>query len=134
MTYATNTGGGGDPGSAVSVSNFPATQPVSGSVAATQSGTWNVGTLTGITNPVAVTGAFYQATQPVSAAVLPLPSNAAQETSGNLDTLVAMGKLSAELITIHKQQLGMLRAIYLQLANISGIGSAPDDINDATLQ
>ena len=32
---------------AVSVSNFPATQPVSGTVAATQSGTWNVGLSTG---------------------------------------------------------------------------------------
>lgn len=31
------------------------TQPVSGTVAATQSGTWNIGTLTTITNPVAVT-------------------------------------------------------------------------------
>lgn len=31
------------PLSSVSVSNFPATQPVSGTVAATQSGTWNVG-------------------------------------------------------------------------------------------
>jgi len=35
----------------------------------TQSGTWNIGTvttITGITNPVAVTGTFWQATQPVS--------------------------------------------------------------------
>lgn len=30
----------------VSVSNFPATQPVSGTVAATQSGTWNIGSIT----------------------------------------------------------------------------------------
>jgi hypothetical protein len=42
------------------VGNFPAIQPVS------QSGTWNIGTLTSITNPVAVTGTFFQATQPVS--------------------------------------------------------------------
>lgn len=48
---------------AVSVSNFPASQ--------------------------AVTGTFWQATQPISAASLPLPSNAAQETGGNLATLVA---------------------------------------------
>jgi len=46
----------------VSVSNFPATQ--------------------------AVTGTFFQATQPVSAAALPLPTNAAQEAGGNLATLV----------------------------------------------
>lgn len=36
------------------------------SVSAVQSGTWNIGTLTSITNPVAVTGTFFQATQPVS--------------------------------------------------------------------
>lgn len=58
----------------VAVNNFPATQPVSGTVtvaqataanlnatvtgtvAATQSGTWNVGTVSTITNPVTVTG------------------------------------------------------------------------------
>lgn len=34
--------------------------------AVTQSGTWNIGTLTSITNSVAVTGTFWQATQPVS--------------------------------------------------------------------
>jgi hypothetical protein len=40
-----------------------------------QSGTWNIGTvttlttLTGITNPVAVTGTFWQATQPVSGTI-----------------------------------------------------------------
>lgn len=37
---------------------------------------------------LAVTGSFYQATQPVSATALPLPSNAAQETGGNLATIV----------------------------------------------
>lgn len=36
------------------------------SIAAVQSGVWNIGTLTSITNPVAVTGTFFQATQPVS--------------------------------------------------------------------
>jgi len=85
-------------------------------VEAIQSGTWNVGTvttLTGITNPVAVTvtfwqatqpvsgpltdtqlratavpvsGTFWQATQPVSAASLPLPSGAA--TSANQATAI----------------------------------------------
>lgn len=46
-----------------------------------------VATVDTITNPVAVTGTFFQATQPVSAAALPLPSNAAQETGGNLATI-----------------------------------------------
>jgi len=42
---------------------------INASLAVTQSGTWNIGTvttLTGITNAVAVTGTFWQATQPVS--------------------------------------------------------------------
>ncbi len=50
----------------VSVSNFPATQPVSGSVSVSN----------------------FPATQPVSAATLPLPANASQETGGNLATIV----------------------------------------------
>jgi len=44
----------------IQVSNFPATQAV------TQSGVWNI---TSIANPVAVTGTFWQATQPVSGSV-----------------------------------------------------------------
>jgi hypothetical protein len=45
--------------------------PISGSgtFAVTQSGTWNIGTvttLTSITNPVAVTGTFFQSIQPIS--------------------------------------------------------------------
>ena len=50
-------------------------------VSAAQSGIWNIGTLTSITNPVAVTGTFWQATQPISAASLPLPTGAATETT-----------------------------------------------------
>ncbi|MDR4470419.1 MAG: hypothetical protein MRJ68_19335 [Nitrospira sp.] len=42
---------------------------VDGTVAVTQSGTWNLNALTSITNPVAVTGTFWQATQPVSGTV-----------------------------------------------------------------
>ncbi len=38
----------------VAVSNFPATQPVSGTVAATQSGTWNIGTVTTVTGVTTV--------------------------------------------------------------------------------
>lgn len=47
------------------VDNFPATQPVSGTVAVSN----------------------FPATQPVSAVALPLPANAAQETGGNLATI-----------------------------------------------
>lgn len=61
-------------GGSVAVSNFPATQPVSF--------TW-----AGLTDAqlrataVPVSGTFWQATQPVSAAALPLPSGAATETT-----------------------------------------------------
>jgi hypothetical protein len=50
-------GGGGSSGGSVSVSNFPSTQPVSGTVAATQSGTWNTG-LTGTLPAFAQTPTF----------------------------------------------------------------------------
>jgi len=40
-------------------------------------------------NTIPVSGSFFQATQPISAASLPLPANAAQETGGNLAALVA---------------------------------------------
>lgn len=62
---------------------------IDGTVAVTQSGTWNITTLTGITNPVAVTGTFWQATQPVSAASLPLPTGAA--TAANQDGIIKDG-------------------------------------------
>lgn len=55
----------------VAVSNFPA-----GFLAA-QSGSWTVG----VTGTVAVTGTFFQDTQPVSVASLPLPTNAATDRS-----------------------------------------------------
>lgn len=60
-------------------------------VEAIQSGTWNVGTvttLTGITNPVAVTGTFWQATQPVSIAAA---VTVAQATAANLNATVTDG-------------------------------------------
>ena len=76
------------------------TSPVSGTVTVTQGTGTNLhavvdsGTITAvtsITNPVAVTGTFYQATQPVSAASLPLPTGAATEAT--LSTL--NGKVTA---------------------------------------
>ena len=58
-----------DIGTGTAISAFTGAVTVSsGTVAATQSGTWNVGTVTTITNPVAVTGTFWQTTQPVSIA------------------------------------------------------------------
>lgn len=91
-------------GGAVSITNLPATQPISAVAlplpagAATESG--HLASIdTKLSGPVpvsgtvsvgnfpvsqAVTGAFFQATQPVSLAAAPLPSNAATETGGNL--------------------------------------------------
>jgi hypothetical protein len=96
----------------ISVSNFPATQPVSGTVAvsnpitgfatettagtlfkagqsigntvfgATQSGTWSVG-VNNFPSVYPVTGTFWQTTQPVSASSLPLPAGASTETTTN---------------------------------------------------
>lgn len=64
----------------VAVSNFPTTQPVSGSVSVS-----NFPATQPVSGTVAVSN--FPATQPVSAVSLPLPSNAAQETGGNLATL-----------------------------------------------
>lgn len=67
----------------VSVSNFPATQPVSGTVTANAGTNLNTSLLalesgghlasidTKLTSPLAVTGTFFQATQPVSSTQLP---------------------------------------------------------------
>ena len=55
----------------MSVSNFPATQPVSGPLTDAELRA----------TAVPVSGTFFQATQPVSAASLPLPTGAATETT-----------------------------------------------------
>ena len=98
----------------VAVSNFPATQSV------TQSGAWSVSftapqhviidssasiAVTGpLTDsqlraaPVPVSGTFYQATQPVSAASLPLPEGAAtgaKQDTGNVSLASIDGKIPA---------------------------------------
>ena len=54
------------------------------SVSAVQSGTWNIGTLTSITNPVAVTGTFWQAIQPVSGTVTANQGTSPWVVSGTL--------------------------------------------------
>lgn len=73
-------------GGTVSISNLPATQPVSGTVAISNfPGTQPVsGPLTDAqlrAADVPVSGTFWQATQPISAAALPLPAGAASETT-----------------------------------------------------
>lgn len=108
MTQPGGVGGGGDATAAnqvtgnASLASIDAklTDPLPISVASipthavTQSGTWNIGSVTTLpaitfASPQAVTGTFWQATQPISAAALPLPSNAAAETGGNLATIAA---------------------------------------------
>jgi hypothetical protein len=51
---------------------------------------------------IPVTGTFWQATQPISAASLPLPSNAAQETGGNLATLA--GAITSAIMQENNKQ------------------------------
>lgn len=71
---------------------YPATQPVSGTVGISGSvavtGTFFQATQpVSIANPVAVTGTFWQVTQPISAASLPLPTGAG--TAANQATAIA---------------------------------------------
>jgi hypothetical protein len=81
-------GGGGGEGGQVEVTNWPTSQAVTGSVNATCTGTVSV------SGSVAVTGTFWQNTQPVSLAACPLPTGAATSAAqgtgntslGNIDT------------------------------------------------
>lgn len=68
---------------------------------------------------VAVTGAFFQATQPVSAASLPLPAGAAQETGGNLATLA--GAITASVVQANTKQVNGVTT--LAGAGATGTGS-----------
>lgn len=136
----------------VSVSNFPATQPVSGTVTA------NIGTTNGLaldatvssTQPrdvtdrsarllghvtvdsaptTAVTGTFFQTTQPVSAAALPLPANAAQETGGNLATMTTLLYFQDKIIDLLERIAGILEAEHLvSVANSNMGGASTDDV------
>lgn len=83
----------------VEISNFPATQPVSGTVAVSN----------------------FPATQPISAVSLPLPANAAQETGGNLATIATAQGVSGTGITFPAGGsgiLGWLSGIYNRLAGV----------------
>jgi hypothetical protein len=73
--------------------------------AVTQSGTWNVTNAGTFAVQAAQSGSWsvsvsnFPATQPVSAASLPLPSNAAQEAGGNLATLA--GAVSSSKVNVN---------------------------------
>lgn len=85
-----------------------------------------------------VTGTFWQAIQPVSAASLPLPSGAAKESGGNLDTLVAsLGAIgdAAWGLSGNGDSIAILKKIALLLnagLSISGTVTANIDSTDAT--
>lgn len=86
-----------NPVNAVSINNFPTVQNISGSVAVTNPVdsvainnfpvSQNINGTVAISGSIPVTGTFWQPTQPISANSLPLPTNASQETGGNLDLI-----------------------------------------------
>jgi hypothetical protein len=99
-----------------SIANFPAIQPVS------QSGTWSVG-INNFPSTQAVTGTFFQATQPVSLASSPLPSNAAQETGGNLAT-IATNTTGASTSALQTTGNTSLATVATNTSNIPAKGTA----------
>ena len=74
-----------------------------------------------VTNSVAVTGTFYQTTQPVSAASLPLPTGAALETGGNLATTATNTGTIAGAVTSSVMQ-GNLKQVN-GIATLTGAGA-----------
>lgn len=79
----------------VGVNNFPATQPVSGTVAVSN----------------------FPASQPVSAITLPLPSNAAQETGGNLAVLTSLTRNDPQVLDVLNEILCQLKLLNINLAS-----------------
>lgn len=96
-------------GSSVSVSNFPAGFAIVG----------NVEVMNDAGNPLPVSGAFFQATQPVSAAALPLPAGASTEATlalvkaktDNLDVALSTRATEATLATVATTEAALLAAI-----------------------
>lgn len=86
----------------------------------TLTGVTTVATVTTITNPVAVT-----------VAALPLPANAAKETGGNLDSLVAtLGVTTAAAIRTDESGTvaSRLRALSVQLDSLIGVCKTTNDL------
>jgi hypothetical protein len=88
------------------VSNFPATQAVSGSVSVTN----------------------LPATQAISAASLPLPANAAQETGGNLATIATQTRNNAQLLDALNAILSQLKLLNLNFESNMGTTSHGLDV------
>lgn len=98
----------------VSVSNFPATQPVSGTVAATQSGTWNINNLSGTVS--LPTGAATETT--LSAASAKLPATLGQKAMAASLAVVLASDQSA--VSVSAAQSGTWN-----VTNVSGTVSLP---------
>lgn len=96
----------------VSVTNFPATQPVSGSVSVSNFPTTQ-----------AVTGTFFQATQPVSAADLPLPTGASTSALQTaLNNKTAAGLVVSEhdeIVTTYVGATTRINTVVYKLATVT---------------
>ena len=89
-------------------------------VQAAESGTW---TVTGAGGTFPVTGTFWQATQPVSVASLPLPTGAAQETGGDLATAATNAGTVATNTT--RTNAGTSAATALPIQGVTGGVAVP---------
>lgn len=75
---------------------------------------------------VTVSSDSFPATQPISAASLPLPANAAQETGGNLATIATQTRNDAQIVDLLSQILAQSKYNNMLLAS-----SSTADIDDA---
>ena len=137
-------------GQSVNVGNFPATQPISGSVTATLSqGGAAVSTgnpifaqITNLPSVQAISGAVtvsnFPATQPISAAALPLPTGAAQDATltsrlGTLGQKAMAGSAPVTLasdqpaipVTVAANGLGALTAVPAASTNGTPLSASP---------
>lgn len=112
----------------VAVSNFPATQPISGTIAL------DVGTLAALENTgVAVSN--FPATQPISAASLPLPADAATETTLALLKAATDALLSAtESINAQAETTTtLLAAMFEKMPRVTGNDQAAVSVEGGTV-
>src|SRR5579863_7336946 len=108
----------------VDVANFPATQPVSGTVAVSNLPAEGQA-LSAASLPVVI--ASDQSAVPVSVSGIALPANAAQESGGNLDQI-------AQLAYINRLILAELRALRLMQASVMTGGQIdPNQLQDTIL-
>lgn len=101
---------------------YPATQPVSGTVS--------------VSGSVAVTGTFFQATQPISAAALPLPAGASTEATlaSVLAATQALAPLSAIVaVTPSATAFAVSRALIASEDMTADLTVNGVDVNGVTL-